>query len=318
MPLWKVRANGGEMKFLADKIISTAQDAKNLATRLVSGGVEFLKSTVGSLPLISGTRVYEADDDLAADETHYFLVPLRTVPEGYAINVQRVLPSGCGLENDLPKRRVFHLPALAARERLEAILTANLTKEHLSLQPKEAAHSDFADRLERVADEIDKQSNRVSGGLLVIGGVVAIANPLLGVGIAAKAIFPSLGSKITNEALKFIGGKFRASAERGVRDAAQEKAEKELERLEPVIFSNPILTLLETAVSTDDPEHDPYPQMPDPGDKPGAKRLRETTARAITQCYADVLDAADPPTEAKLHAPDIAWLRWLSRSVAGK
>src|SRR5204863_6063317 len=91
---------------------------------------------------------------------------------------------------------------------------------------------------------------------------------------------------------------------------------KEVKRLEPFVFADPILTLLETVVSTDDPEHDPYPQMPDSEDKPGAKRLQEITARAITQCYAEVLNAADPPTEAKLHAPDIAWLRWLSRNVS--
>jgi hypothetical protein len=304
------------MKFLADKIISTAQDAKDLAVRLVSGGVDYLRSTVGSLPLFAGTRVYEATDDLTADETHYFLIPLRTVPDGYVISVQRAIPTGHGLENGLPKRRVFHLPALAARERLEAILTANLARENLAQTPG-ATHSDFADRLDTIADEIDKQSDRVTGGLLVIGGAVAIANPLLGVAIAAKAIFPSLGSKITREALKFVGGKFRASAEQSGREAAEKKAAGEVNRLEPSIYADPLLTLLDTALSTEAAEHDPYAEMPETDGTPGSNRVRELTARAIAQCYAAVLAAPDPPAAAKLHAPDIAWLRWLSR-VAGR
>jgi hypothetical protein len=305
------------MKFLADKIINTAYDAKNLAARLVSGGVEYLRTTIGALPLFAGTRVYEATDDLVADETHYFLIPFRTVEEGYAISVQRMLPAGHGLENDLPKRRVFHLPALSARERLEAILTAGLTRENLALT-QESTHSEFAERLERIAGEIDKQSDRVTGGLLIIGGAVAIANPLLGVAIAAKAIFPSLGSKITNEALRFIGGKFRASAKRGVEEAAQEKAAGEVKRLEPFIFADPLLALLESVLSNDDPSYDPYAAMPEPDDSPASKRQREITAKAITQTYADILAATDPPPAAKLHAADIAWLRWLARLVSEK
>jgi hypothetical protein len=298
------------MNWIPDKVVSTAQEVKDFALRLVSGGCEFVRSSVGALPLFAGTQAYQAEEDLAADETHYFLVPLRTVPEGYATSVQRAVPAGQGLENDLPKRRIFHLPALSARGTLEAILTADLAKTNLS---GEDAESELGERLERIADEIDKQAERVTGGLLLIGGAVAIANPLVGVAIAAKALFPAIGSRISHHALKYFGGKFRASAKRGAQAAADKKAAQTVKRLEPQLFINPLLGVLEAAVAEADPQHDPHAVMPDEETAGDGRRVRLLTARAITQCYADLLALPEPPGAANLHAPDIAWLRSLAR-----
>jgi hypothetical protein len=49
----------------------------------------------------------------------------------------------------------------------------------------------------KIADEIDYKSNLVSGGLLIIGGAIAITNPLLRMGGAANSLLPSLGAKLT-------------------------------------------------------------------------------------------------------------------------
>ncbi len=294
------------MKWITDKVIGTAQDIKELASRLVADGVGFLRSSIGSLPLITGTRVMEIASDVPADETHYFLVPFRTAPDGYAVSIQHALPPGYGLANDLPKVRVFHLPSVAARERMEEILAASLGKKYREENAADA-HSEMAVRIERFATEIDKQSERVTGGLLVIGGVVAIANPLLGVGIAAKALLPSVGSKITNEALRFVTEKLRISAKRGADEKAAQQAAMDVQQLKPVIHINPLLALLETAVSTDDPGFDPaaQPSAPD--------RFHALTARAISQTYADILAQNEPPAEARLHGYDIGWLRALGR-----
>jgi hypothetical protein len=295
------------MKWFSDKIVNTAQDVKELASRLVADGASFLRSSIGSLPLITGTRVMEISGDLPADETHYFLVPFRSAPDGYAVSIQHALPEGYGLANDLPKVRIFHLPSGSARERMEEILVRNLGKKYREENAADA-NSEIAGRIERIAAEIDKQSERVTGGLLVIGGVVAIANPLLGVGIAAKALFPSVGSKVTNEALRFVSEKLRISAKRGADEKAAQVAATEVEKLKPVVHTNPLLALLETAVSNDSPDFDPSAQHCD------LDRFRMITTRAIVQTYADILAMETPPNEARLHGYDIGWLRALGRA----
>jgi hypothetical protein len=294
------------MKWITDKVVGTAQDIKELAYRLVADGASFLRTSIGSLPLITGTKVMEITSDAPADETHYFLVPLRTAPDGYAVSIQHALPAGYGLANDLPKVRIFHLPSAAARERMEEILISNLGKNYRE-QNAADAHSEMAVRIERIAAEIDKQSERVTGGLLVIGGVVAIANPLLGVGIAAKALFPSVGSKVTNEALRFVSEKLRISAKRGAEEKAAQVAATEVGKLKPVVHANPLLALLENAVNNEAPDFDPSSQPC------ASDRFQTITARAIVQTYADILAMETQPTEARLHGYDIGWLRALSR-----
>lgn len=294
------------VKWITDKIVNTAQDITELASRLVADGASFLRSSIGSLPLITGTRVMEISGDVPADETHYFLVPLRTAPDGYAVSIQHALPEGYGLANDLPKVRIFHLPSIAARERMEEILINSLGKKYRDENAADA-HSETADQIERIAAEIDKQSERVTGGLLVIGGVVAIANPLLGVGIAAKALFPSVGSKVTNEALRFVSEKLRISAKRDAEEKAAQVAATEVGKLKPVVHANPLLALLENAVSNEAPDFDPSSQPY------ASDRFQAITARAIVQTYADILAMETPPHEARLHGYDIGWLRALSR-----
>ena len=126
-----------------------------------------------------------------ADEHHYLWVPLPAAVKGYALSQHRGLPTGASLASDLPLRGIFHLPGAGAERRLEELI--------LDGRLPVAVDSDLTQRLHRIADEIDRQSGKATGGLRLIGGAVAIVNPLLGIGIAAKAIFPSQGgAKATN------------------------------------------------------------------------------------------------------------------------
>lgn len=66
------------------------------------------------------------------DETHYFLVPSLQNQGNYTLYRIRSLPNGVGPKNDLPKARIFQLPASGTENRLIDILTRELTEE----QPK--------------------------------------------------------------------------------------------------------------------------------------------------------------------------------------
>ena len=107
-----------------------------------------------------------------------------------------MLPPDCGTTNSLPKVRVFHVPDKAARKLLEEKLAATIATAALEQSPEEVT---FADRLENLGEAIDRESEKVSNGLLIVGGVVALANPLIGVGIGLTLASPAGAAGITEE-----------------------------------------------------------------------------------------------------------------------
>lgn len=221
------------------KAILSAPDATQAWAK---SGVSYLQSTVGLLRLFSSTRIDAAPGNSAQDETHYFLIP---TPDGYVLAERRRLPDGVGTVNSLPKVRIFHVHDAAGVTVLEERLLGKL----LANKPVAAGwEGDLAKRLEIIGEEIDQQSSLVTGGLVVLGGVVAIANPLLGIGIAAKALLPGLSSKLTKfglgaaaDSMRSIGGSWR---ERSTRN----EAKNEMRRLKPQVIVDPVLAFVDELV----------------------------------------------------------------------
>ena len=304
------------MKFLTDPILESAKDVAALSSRLLEDGLGFLKTSIGSIPIFAGTKVYVAEEGMAADETHYFLIPFRAAERGYAIATQRVLPEGIGPENDLPKHRVFHLPRNTPINTLERFLADDLAEGHAKMADP---RSDLADRLDAVADEIDEKSHFVTGGLLLIGGAVAIANPIVGAGIAAKALFPGVGAVLSREGLKKVGDILRKKREEDVGEEAEKMAQREVRRMKPELHENALLSLLEEAVSSSDPNFDPMMHDPGCGTDVAAMRLQSITAESILNTYREVLDGGRAVREgAQLDRADAAWLRSLEDFVIGR
>ena len=297
------------MKFLTDPIVKSAKDVAELSSRLVEDGVGFLKTTFGSIPIFAGTKVYVVEQGVGADETHYFLIPFRAAERGYAIGTQRVLPEGVGPENDLPKRRVFHLPRGVEVEALERFLEDDLAEANLATAD---ADSDLADRLDAVANEIDKKSNYVTGGLLLIGGAVAISNPLVGVGIAAKAIVPGVGAVLSREGLKKVGDLLRKKRAGDVEEEAERLAKREVKKMKPEVHENHLLSQLEEALSHSDAGFDPALRPDETHPDVAEMRVRSITAGAIVNAYVEVLESGGGDLEeARLDPPDVRWLRSL-------
>lgn len=239
------------MKKLWDPVVQSADDLQKTAGRLLDGGMKFFRSKLGSLPLLSsGTAAVGGD----RDETHYFLVPTLQEEGHYTLYRIRSLPNGVGPENELPKARIFQLPASGTENHLIGLLTRELTEEQLKGIDVD---SPLADRLATIADEIDHQSNLVSGGLLLIGGAIAIANPLLGVGIAAKSLLPGLGSKLTTHGVKHASEWLRERRKKAAKTGAESTAKKEATMLKPEIRKHPLLSILEQAIRDRKGEFDP-------------------------------------------------------------
>lgn len=223
------------------KAISAAPDA---ARTWATSGLSFLQSTVGSLRLFSSTRVDTAAGNPRQDETHYFLIP--TPDGGHVLAERRRLPEGVGTVNSLPKVRIFHVHDPAGVAVLEGLLSSRIARERLQAPGFDA---DLAKRLEAIGEEIDRQSFWVTGGLVLVGGAVAIANPLLGIGIAAKALLPELGSKLTKLGLGAAADSVRRLGTSWRERSARKEAAGEIRRLKPQVVVDPVLAFIDEQVA---------------------------------------------------------------------
>ena len=243
------------MKFLTDPIAKSSAEIRALANRLVDESRSVVRSSLGMLPLLSNREI-TTPDDLDQDETHYFLVPYHLSNEGYLLYTTRLIPDGYSTENDLPKRRFFHVPGSGSERVLEKLWIEERRKEQTPNNQEDQTLS-LGDRLNQLGDEIDRKSDLVSCGLVVIAGVVAVSNPLLGVGIAAKSLLPSLGARLSSESLRHVGEKLkRRQTDQAEKESAKE-ATNALRSVRAEVIVNPLLQALEKALVTDAAQYDP-------------------------------------------------------------
>lgn len=93
--------------------------------------------------------------------------------------------------------------------------------------------------------------------MLLIGGVAAIFNPLIGVGIAAKAVLPSISSSLVKYGLKPLGEPAtKAQIEKQAKEA-EFHVLQQFSESNALKVINPILSELEFTLRTTDKEHDP-------------------------------------------------------------
>jgi len=219
---------------------------KDAPGAVLEQGLAYVRSSIGTLPFFASTSVDAAEGNPERDETHYFLVPDPGAESGYDLVERRRLPVGVGTVNSLPKVRVFHFHDEAGVAVLERMLLGKLAEERAAA---ECVETDFADRMESLGEEIDRQSNWVTGGLILVGGVVAIANPLLGVGIAAKALVPELGGKLTKFGLGAAAEKVRKIGASWRADRVQKEAKAEVKAMRPEMVRDPVLVFLDELVA---------------------------------------------------------------------
>jgi hypothetical protein len=290
------------MHTLLKKLADGAADAGAYARSLAEAGLGSVSQ------VLRGTRIFgalttSAVEHLERDETHYLCVPLPGPGREAAIYTKRILPPGVGATNALPKARIFHLPDETGRELMEQKLVADLVRGRLD---PEAGRSDMADTLERVADRLDKETNRISGGLVLIGGAVALMNPLLGVGIAAKALLPSLGSKASKAGVEYVGKKMREWNASSAEERLRKGATREVGALKPTLYANPVLRCLEAVVTNPRPEFDPFLDRSTWVEAFPHFHYYQVTREAIREVYRDVLPTLDAKQypESRLH-----WIR---------
>jgi len=284
------------------KLTDGASDVSALARSIAESGLRSVNE------VFCGTKIFGAlsvssVEHLEYDETHYVLVPLLGKQRDFAIYTKRILPPETGATNSLPKARIFHVPDETGRELLERELIADIVSSRLD---GDAGSSEFADTLEKVADQIDSETNKISGGLVLIGGAVAFVNPLLGVGIAAKGLLPSIGAKATKAGAEYVGSKLRGWNKSSATSKLQKNVSKEVRKLKPQIYSNPIVRSLDIIATTPETDLDPAFDRRNWVDGFESSHYYTVTTEAIREVYQEVLDSTDLEIYQKSH---IHWIR---------
>ena len=219
-------------------------------------GVGYVTELVGNLRLFGSTTI--SDSEQKFDERHYLLVPDRRCEDGYSLVVTRCLPDGVPPINELPKRRVLHLPSVEAESMLRSLLIRQARAAELS---KPSPGKSIADRARELADYIDVLDGRVFGGVLLIGGLVAVFNPLAGAAIAAKSLIPSLGMLASKYGLRVAEESLNQSDMKRKAKQAEKDVLDQFRGSQAEQHVNAILTITDRALRTTEDEFDPMLEL---------------------------------------------------------
>jgi len=294
------------MQNFLKKGVNAVRSAAEKTTEELSSSYALIKEKVNGLPIFVSAEKSDKYNNIQYDEKHYFVIPYELSEHKFALHTMRCLPNAVPEINNLPKRRVFHFP----NEHSEAML-----KNYMRQSAEEMVrnkNNENISSLESLANQIDSLDKKLTYGMLLVGGLATIVNPLLGVGIAAKALLPSAGSLINKYGLRPTGEKLsKYQLEKSIKEA-DDHITKEFEEANTLQVINPILQELELALRTTESQHDP---LIDPNLANGSipeldgERWRELTEVAICHVYKEIYETPSLHKKACLGPEDLRWLK---------
>ncbi|MFK3869647.1 hypothetical protein [Pseudoalteromonas rhizosphaerae] len=294
------------MKDFINKGIVKLKSTSNKVFDEFNKGYVFAKEKIDGLPIFMSFERFGTQTPTSFDEKHYFVIPFALSEHQFALHTMRYLPNGVPEINNLPKRRIFHFP----NEHAEAGL------RHYMLNSADAIMRDQAlgqtNSLQSLANDIDALDKKLTYGMLLVGGLAAIANPLVGASIAAKAMLPSITGLLNKYGVRASANKLsQYQLEKEIK-AAQSNIIAEFEAANTLQLINPILQELELTLRTTEAEHDPISSfnLADGSlSEFNDDKWRELTEVAICHVYKDVYDDPSLHKQANLDAKDLRWLK---------
>lgn len=294
------------MKKYLQKGIDAVSPLLDRVSNSISSNASTFKEVVNGLPIFISFETTKKHQSIEYDEKHYFVIPYEISEYKFALHTMRCLPNAVPDINNLPKRRVFHFANYHAEGALRNYMLESV-REIVKDQ-----HNDNQNSLESLANDIDSLDSKLTYGMLLIGGITAIFNPLIGAGIAAKALLPGPTSVFSKYGLRPGGKKLRRLQLRKDIHQAEESVTKQFEDSDTLRVLNPILQELDLALRTNEDEHDP---LTDPNLADGSipelthERWRDLTETAICHVYKDVYTDPSLHIKAKLGPEDLRWLQ---------
>ena len=296
------------MKNFLQKGIKTVRSVVDKATTEISSSYGLIMEKVNGLPIFMSLENSNTYSEIQYDEKHYFIIPYHLSEYKFALHTMRCLPNGVPSINNLPKRRVFHFP----NEHSETMLKQYMQESASAIVIEN--HLDNRHPLESLADDIDALDKKLTYGMLLIGSIAAITNPVLGAGIAAKALLPGVADILNKYGLRPTGEKLsKRQLEKAIKEA-EEKVIEEFESASTLQVINPVLQELELTLRTTASEHDPltdYNLANGNIAELDGIRWRELTEVAICHTYKEAYNDSSQHKKAKLGPENLRWLKVL-------
>jgi len=293
------------MKKLFSEGMKSASTFTDKAINEVSQKFSLIKEVVNGIPFFVSSEKTDLFGKKQYDERHYFVIPFMLNDYNIALHSMRCLPNGVPEINALPKRRVFHFPNAHSEALVQKVLIDGMTDSVVeNYDPNEST-------LINLANNIDALDKRLTYGMLFVGGMAALVNPIVGVVIAAKALTPGV-TLLSKYGLRPAGEKSsRSQLASKVKDA-ETNILKEFKSSSTIQVINPILQELELALNTSEAEHDPlidFDMSKGTINELDSERWRELTETAIYHMYKEIIATPAMHTEACLGPEDIRWLK---------
>lgn len=233
---------------LTQSLITNVSGAFNAVTGTFDTGMGLIRSTLGDMPFIGATATSKVYDHTEFDEKHYFLIPDPKSQKGFSFYVMRCLPAGIPPINDLPKRRLLHLPNEHALPMLQNIVIEDAKQ---TVKSKPSQDSFIKENLTSLINEIDEIDDKAFKGVLLLGGLVALANPLAGGTIAMKAMVPALGLTLSKYGLQFASQTATNIEISNEIRRAEKDIKKQFKASSTISLINPLLHHLNHQTSSD-------------------------------------------------------------------
>jgi hypothetical protein len=168
--------------------------------------------------------------------------------------------------------------------------------------------------LNDIADQIDQLDGKVFNGVLLIGGLVALINPLAGAAVAMKALIPSAGLLLSKYGLKYVSDTVSARELANRIRAAEREVLLQFRDSGTDSIVNPLLSQLDRALETSEDEYDPLLDFDATAFTFGKRdrdRMFKLTIHAIVNTYEDVLKHPVNCDGSQLGPEDIRYLKML-------
>ena len=292
------------MSFFSEKLDLVQKQAQKTFSEL-TGRISLFSEVINGIPFLAST---EKSMVTKYDEKHYFVIPFKLSDHEIVLHTMRCLPNGVPEANNLPKRRVFHFYNEYSEEQLRQLLMEQA--EDCVIENNKSKMSS----LENLANDIDTLDNKLTYGMLLVGGLSAFVNPILGASIVAKAILPSASGLLNKHGLRPLGEKLTKSQIQSQIKNAQKNIQLEFEASNTLKIINPILQELELALRTTELEHDPlldFDLSSSDINELDSGVWRDLTIVALKHVYDDVLKDTKTHQRANLGPEDLRWFKVL-------
>mgnify|MGYP001267069615 CR=1 FL=1 len=218
---------------ITQNIVSTTKSAVGDIKAATINSIDFTSKKFKSLISI-GTH------DKPEDITYYFLIPDVNKSEGYILQTHRIVPDNVVDESKLVKRQMFQVPSIEAINILRGMVQDKIEGELLDNN----GISGFAsDTLSDLANTIDESNNVVTGGLLLVGGIICFSNPIGGAIIIGSSLLPDVIMGAVSDATNRVSSKLKNISV----NSNKKEAKKLTNKIAPEVVVNSMLSKVDKA-----------------------------------------------------------------------